>query len=172
MKSIVRCAIIAFALVAGSGAVQAMDTAAYKGMAEETIREVLSGKFSDIDKTLARQEKLIALGVAEAQEFAAKAPEHAKLMQLTVSNVDAMKKMSPEELEEQWGDGGKAFQAAGFDLDKLNQFGAVRSHTDVIIHPATTYVLFSQYKKTGDKVLLDQAKSELTEVLEHLQHLQ
>lgn len=165
----------AFALVAAlaapAAAAQAMDTVAYKTQVEETIREVISGNFPSIDKTLARQDELIKIGIAGAREFAEEKPEYAKLMQLTIGNVDAMKKLEPEQLEEQWGDGSEAFKAAGFDVTKLSQFSAARSHTDTIIHPTTSFVLLSLYKKTGDKALLEQAKSELVEVLEHLQHL-
>jgi hypothetical protein len=164
----------AFALAAALAApfaAQAMDTVAYKTQVEETIREVISGNFPSIDKTLARQDELIKIGVEGAQEFAVEKPEYAKLMQLTIANVDTMKKLDPEQLETQWGDGAEAFKAAGFDVTKLNQFSAARSHTDTIIHPTTSFVLLSLYKKTGDKALLEQAKSELVEVLEHLQHL-
>jgi hypothetical protein len=171
MKQSIRALTLAIALATPVVAAQAMDTVAYKAEVEETIREVISGNIPSIDKTLARQDDLIKIGIVGAEEFAVEKPEHARLMQLTIANVDAMKKMAPEQLEEQWGDGSEAFKTAGFDITKLNQFSPARSHTDTIIHPTTTFVLLSLYKKTGDKALLEQAKLELVEVLEHLRHL-
>jgi hypothetical protein len=171
MKHSIRAFALVVALAAPVVAAQAMDTVAYKAQVEETIREVISGNFPSIDKTLSRQDELIKIGIEGAQEFAVEKPEYAKLMQLTIANVGAMKKMAPDQLEEQWGDGSEAFKAAGYDVTKLSQFSAARSHTDTIIHPATTFVLLSIYQRTGDKALLEQAKSELVEVLEHLKHL-
>jgi hypothetical protein len=171
MKQSFRALALVAALATPVVAAQAMDTVAYKTQVEETIREVISGNFPSIDKTLARQDEIIKIGVEGAREFAVDKPEYAKLMQLTIANVDTMKKMELEQLEAQWGDGAEAFKAAGFDITKLSQFSAARSHADTIIHPTTSFVLLSLYKKTGDKALLEQAKSELVEVLEHLQHL-
>jgi hypothetical protein len=63
MKQSIRALTLAMALVAPVGDAQAMDTVASKVRVEETIREVISGNIPSIDKTLARQDELIKIGI-------------------------------------------------------------------------------------------------------------
>ncbi len=148
----------------------AMDVASYKSIAKNTIKEALSGSISDIDKLIADQEKLVALGVQGCKDYAKKDSKYEKLMTLVVDNADKMKAMSLEEIEDKWHNGGTLYDN-GIDFDAIDHFGPAISYMDAVVHPATTYIVLTQYKKTKDADLLSQVKDELSEVLEHMDHI-
>lgn len=149
----------------------AMDISGFKKIANATIKEALSGSIADIDKLIADQEKLVAIGVEGCKEYAKKDPKYAKLMKIVVSNADKMMAMGLDEIEEAWHEGG-VLADNGIDFEAIDHFGAALSHMDAVVHPATTYIALKEYKKTQDGELLEQVKDELSEVLEHLGHIE
>jgi hypothetical protein len=146
----------------------AMDIATYRRLASQSVRELLGGRIEHVEDLLARQERLMQLGVQGCQEFAQAQPKFAPLMALTAADQPAMTRMSVEELEDAWGDEGKRGDGVGMPLSGLGQFSLERDYLDTVVHPATAYVLVRDYRKTGRKQDLERAKGELEEVLEHI----
>jgi hypothetical protein len=87
-----------------------------------------------------------------------------------IDNVENMKRMTLEEIEDQW-HSGKHMRSKGFDLDKYDHFGELFSLMDSIIHPVTSYIALKDYKVTRKADLLGRASAELIEVLEHIDHI-
>lgn len=148
----------------------AMDVSGYKKIANATIKEVLSGSVKDIDKLIADQKKLVAIGVAGCKEYAKTDPKNAKLMKLVISNADKMMAMGLDEIEEAWHEGG-VLAENGIDFEAIDHFSPALSHMDTVVHPATSYIALMEYKKSNDADLLEQVKDELSEVLEHVGHI-
>lgn len=170
MKSyLVRLLLSVFIISCIATAAEAMDKKAFKAMAKDTIRQTLSGNIGDIDKLIATQNKLFAIGVQACKDHAKASPKDAKLMNLVVKNAEKMKAMNLEEIEEAWHEGG-VLEENGIDFDDIDQFSAAGSYMDTVVHPATTYIALKEYKKTGDEELLEQVKDELSELLKHLEH--
>ena len=169
-KAIVRTILVALFLVGFVSTASAMDKAGFKEMAKDTIRQALSGSISDIDGLIAQQEKLVAIGVQGCREYAKASPKDAKLMNFVADNAEKMKAMTLDEIEAAWHDG-EALKEIGLDFDSIEHFGAALSHMDTVVHPATTYIALKKYKETKDEDLLEQVKDELSEVLEHLTHV-
>jgi hypothetical protein len=149
----------------------AMDVAGYKLIANATIKEALSGSVKNIDKLIADQKKLVEIGVAGCKEYAQKVPKDAKIMKLVISNANKMMAMTLEEIEPAWHEGG-VLGENGIDFDAIDHFSPALSHMDTVVHPATTYIALKEYKKSKDGDLLEQVKDELSEVLEHLDHVE
>lgn len=171
MRRISSKAILTLLLVLFSfSAAQAMDLATFEKIANATIKEALSGSIGDIDKLIEDQKKLVKIGVEGCKEYAKKDPEHAKLMNLVTDNAEAMMAMSLDDIEEAWHEA-EFLTENGIDVDSIEHFSPALSHMDTVVHPATTYIALKEYKKTGDKDLLEQVKDELSEVLEHTSHL-
>ncbi len=159
--------VLSIMLVSGASAA---DMASFKKMTKNTIRQAISGSISDIDKLIATQVKMLDIGVQGCKEYAQKSPKDAKIMNLVVQNAEKMKAMTLDEIEDAWHEGG-VLKKNGIDFDKIDHMGAALSHMDTVVHPATTYIALKEYKKTKDEDLLDQVKDELSEVLEHLDHI-
>ena len=151
---------------------QAMDFATYNKLTNEAIKELVEGKIPDVKASLARYEKLMAIGIEGAKERAKAAPEDAKLMELVISSAPAMKAMKPEELEEAWGDEGKAGDAIGKPLKSIDQFAMTRNYLDTVVHPARAYTFLTDYANTKNAQDLVEAKGELNEVLEHVKKIE
>lgn len=148
----------------------AMDIATFEKITNNTIKQVLSGDPGDIDALIADQEKLIAIGIKGAQDYAKEAPEYAKFMNLVIDNADKMKAMTLDEIEPAWHDG-EFITASGIDFEAIDHFSKALSHMDTVLHPATAIIALREYKSFKDPDLLEQVKDELSEVLEHLDHL-
>lgn len=148
----------------------AMDVAGFTRLAQFTVKQLNTGLVGDIDDLIAKQEQMIQLGIDGATDYAQKNPEHAKLLRTVVANADAMKKMTLEEIEAQWHEGAY-LKKRGMDPEKLDHFGAVSNLMDAVIHPATSYICLTLYKKSGDSELLARANAELVEVIEHVAQL-
>eukprot|EP01037_Dinobryon_pediforme_P012900 gene12900-13001_t len=171
LKQFATAAIALLALALPPTASWAMDVATYKSLVDETLKELVSGKITDIDTTLHRQEKLMEIGKTGCAEYAGKEPKYAKLMEAVVADADGMKTMSPDNLEAAWGDEGSRGETFGIPLKSLDQFSKTRSYLDTVVHPATAYIWLQQYKTKKDKQALERAKGELKEVLEHLKKI-
>ena len=154
-------------------AANALEKETFTAIAKETITQALSGSISDIDGLIAKQAKLVALGVAGCQKYANSTsdPVHKKIMELVIRDAEKMKSMDLDSIEEHWHEGG-ILAAEGIDMDKLGQSSEVISLMDTVVHPATSYIALKEYKKSQDSDLLDQVKDELDEVLHHLEQIQ
>lgn len=160
---------IAIALGLSASSSFAMDKTAYIAIADEVIKLALSPN-PDADQLIAKQEALIELGKKGCLEHAAAAPADATLMNFVASNADGMKNLSLDEIEEGWHDYG-ALDAAGIDHSSYDHFGPVVGLMDSIVHPATGIIAAREYKATQSQDYLFQIKDELSEVLEHLEHV-
>ncbi len=158
-----------FGLLLASPA-SAFDKMAYRSLIEAVTKEIILGKFENFDAALARLDDATAIAKIAAKERAAAVPADAKLMEFSIAAPDAIKKTAVDKLEEDWGDGAKAFERAGFKRGAADQFKAAESYSDMVVHPMAAWVYLTAWKKAPSAGLLDQAKNELIEVLEHLKH--
>ncbi len=149
----------------------AFDVDAYKATVTESVRELLTGTIADPAASLARQDKLIAMGVEACKENAKENPADAKIMELVIASAEGMKAMTPDQLEAKWGDSGDAGDAVGVPLKSLDQFSKTRNYIDVVVHPARAYTFIKDWQTSKSKQALAEAKGELGEVLEHSEKL-
>lgn len=148
----------------------AMDTEGYIKIANHTINEANGGFISNINKLIAMQEKLIEMGVQGSKDYIKKHPEHADVLGEVIANAENMKRMTLEEIEDQW-HMGKHMASKGYDLEKFDHFGPLFSLMDSIIHPATSFISLNEYKRTRNTEFLSRASGELIEVVEHVKHI-
>jgi len=151
-------------------AASAFDRAAYEGLIGSVAREIVTGKFADLDATLKKLDEAAAIATVAARERAAAVPADAKLMEFSISAPALIKKTPVDKLEEDWGDGAQAFLRAGFKRSNADQFKATESFSDLLVHPSTAWVYLTAWRQAPSAALLDLAKNELVEVLEHLKH--
>lgn len=133
-------------------------------LAEGAIKAVVEDKV-DADKMMANMDKLLMIAVNECKELA----EHGKgvkYMNLIVANAEKMKTMTLDEIEEAWHDG-EILKANGINLDDFGHYSPIINAGSAAVHAATSYIIFKEYKKTGDKESLDAIKDELGHILEH-----
>lgn len=148
----------------------AMETDRFRSIVADTITQVESGTV-DADALIELQEQLVAIGVDGAREYAAASPENAQLMTFVADSATDMVAMDLNSIEAAWHDG-EALEEIGVSIDDLDHFGAAISHMDAVVHPATAIIALREYKASGDKGYLLQVKDELSEVVEHLSHLE
>ncbi len=150
---------------------QAFDLEQYRQLANHTVRQMETGVAGDIDALIASQEQLMVLGIDGGVNYLADhGNDDTRPLQLVILNAEKMKELSLEEIERLW-HGGEFLAAKGIDQNKINHFGTMMNLMDSIIHPATTYLLLKEYKRTGDPSLLARVRAELIEVLEHANHI-
>ena len=148
----------------------AFDKMAYQTLIESVAKEIVVGKFENLDVALKRLDDATALAKVAAKARATAVPADAKLMEFSIAAPDAIKKTSVDKLEEEWGDGAKAFERAGLKRVGADQFKAAESYSDLLVHPMTAWVYLTAWKSAPSAALLELAKNELVEVLEHLKH--
>ena len=148
----------------------AMQTAEFKAIVTDTIAQIESGDV-DVARLIGLQEQLIAIGVAGAREYAATSPGDALVMNFVADSADRMVAMDLDGIEEAWHEGA-ALNEIGVDIESLDHFGPVISHMDAIVHPATAILALREYGSTGDRAYLLQVRDELSEVVEHLTHIE
>lgn len=142
----------------------------YKRLAQNTIEQAQKGTISNIDELIEQQAKLVQLGVEACNEYGKKHPKARRILDLVTSNAEMMKQLSLSEIEEKWHHGGE-LKKNGYAV-KEDHFGAVGNLIDAVIHPATTYIALTHYKRDKKPEHLDQVIAELSEVLVHIQHLE
>ena len=147
----------------------AIDLDRYEKIARQTIEQIDSGTVN-VDRMMADQEELVKLGVAACREYAAAEPIKAKMMNIIADNSDEMKSLTLEEIEKKWHEGG-VLQENGIDTSAFDHFDKSMCYAEMVIHPATVCICLNEYKKTGDKTHLDQAKAELSEVIKHVKYV-
>jgi hypothetical protein len=163
---VLRCLL----LLCFATATEASTLSDYKQLAEDTIRKIQSGKVNDIDQLIAQQSRLIQLGVKACEEYAQQNPQSQNILDLLVSNVEVMKHLTLDEIEEKWHKGGE-LEKSGYTV-KDDHFGTLGNLIDAVVHPATSYIALNDYKGDGDNSHLQQVIAELSEVLLHLHHLE
>lgn len=162
-------AAVVAASVTAATAAPAMDTDRFRAIVAETIGMIGEDPV-DLPRAIALQRELIGIGVEGARAFGAESPEDAALMTLVADNAEAMTAMSLDEIEEAWHDGA-ALSEIGLDFDSLDHFGPAVSHMDAVVHPATAIIALHAFEETGDRSYLLQVRDELSEVVEHIGHL-
>ena len=150
--------------------VNAMDVKGYIKIANHTVQEANGGFISNINQLLTMQERLIEMGVDGSKEYIKKHPEHADVLGEVIIHAESMKRMTLDEIEDQW-HMGKHMASKGYDMEKFDHFGPLFSLMDSIIHPATAYISLKEYKRTRNTDFLARASGELIEVIEHVKHL-
>jgi len=168
-KSAGLAAVFVFSLGNMSGAI-ALDKERYLELATATIKKADGGFVSNVHKLIKQQEELIKIGVEGAKAYIVTHPEHADLLNEVINNADSMKRMTLDEIEDQW-HMGKYMKAKGYDLDKFDHFGELFSLMDAIIHPATSFISLKEYKRTRNVDYLARASAELSEVIVHVKHI-
>ena len=151
-------------------AANALDVESYENLANNTIRQMNSGVVGDIDAMIAIQEQLIILGMEGGINYLQKSPKGGTPLKLVIENAESMKSLSLDEIETLW-HAGEYLKNKGIDQEKIDHFGPMMSLMDSVIHPATSYLLMKEYKRTGNPDLLVRVKAELYEVLEHIKHV-
>ena len=159
-------------VVTGPSFADAADLAGYSKIVSESVQTFISGKVEDVKGLIAKQDAAIEIGIAACKEYAAKKPEAAKLLNHVIASVPKMKQMSAEQLEQAWGDEGNAGDEIGAPLSKLDQFSMVRNHLDLVVHPARARAFLMEYASTKSRGVIDEAKAELVEVLEHAKKIE
>ncbi len=149
----------------------ALDDKMFHKLADYTIRQVDMGIIGDIDALLAIQEQLINIGREGGAEYLKSGKEkNPEALRLVLENAEKMKNLSLDEIETLWHEG-NFLKSKGIDIHEIEHFGVMNNLMDAVIHPATSYILIKEYKKTGNSDLLQQVKAELIEVLEHIRHI-
>lgn len=166
MKTISITAVAA--LLTATSAV-AMDLDRYRTIVGETIKGTESESV-DVAHLIDLQEQLVSMGVQGAREYGVEAPEQAQLMNFVADHAGDMATMSLDEIEAAWHEG-EALQEIGVSIDDLDHFGRAVSHIDAIVHPSTAIIALRDYGESGDRVHLLQVRDELSEVVEHLGHI-
>ncbi len=170
MNKVITILVTLFVL-ATSPSLFAIDVAKYTSIVNETVHATLQGGAIDVDALISKQKQLIALGVAGCKERASSNPEDSDVMNAIVANATTMQSMSLDEIEDAWHDFGY-LKSKGIDPEsRYEHFAAVISLMDSVIHPATAVIALQEYKKDGDSDHLDQVRDELSEVLEHIKHV-
>ncbi len=147
-----------------------MDTEKFAATATEVIRESMKGEGADTQKMLQQLEQLIEMGIASSKAYAAATPEFNKMLTLVVDQAEAMQSMSLDQIEEEWHEFGY-LSRNGIDAESIEHFGPAISLMDSIVHPATSVIAIRTYQQDKDDEYLEQVKAELSEVLEHLKHI-
>lgn len=167
-----RCTLALMLSMLAITTAHAMDFKTYNALTNDAIKELVTGKIADVDATLKRYETLMELGAEGVKERAKATPEDAKLMDLVLVSMPAMKQMKPEQLEEAWGDEGSAGDAIGRPLKTIDQFAQTRNYLDSVVHQARAYTFVKQWSTSHDPQALAEAKGELVEVLEHVRKIE
>jgi len=148
----------------------ALDVETFNKLANDTIKQMNMGVVGDIDAMIAIQEQLMVIGLEGGIDFLQKGAKNPRPLMLVLENAEHMKELSLDEIEHLW-HAGNFLKSKGIDPDKIDHFGPMMSLMDTVIHPATSYLLIKEYKRTGDADLLVRVKAELFEVLEHVKHI-
>lgn len=160
----------AIAMTSSAQMTHALDVEQYEHLANNTIRQMNSGVVGDIDALIAVQEQLMVLGMEGGIDYLQKNPKGGTPLKLVIENAENMKSLTLEEIEALW-HGGEFLKKKGIDPEKIDHFGPMMSLMDSVIHPATSYLLIKEYKRTGNPDLLARVKAELFEVMEHIKHV-
>ena len=167
-KFIVKSVLVSALCVGVVAIANAADFSKFKQLAEDTMKEVNGGSVGDVDKLIKMQEEMMAIGVKACEEYAAKRPDDAKMLNLVATNADKMKGMSLTEIEAQWHEKG-FLKSQGIDSALLEEKSLTGSLMDTVVHPATAIIALNDYKKSKDKALLEQVNDELKEVVHHVE---
>lgn len=148
----------------------ALDIETFNKLAGDTIKQMNMGVVGDIDALIAMQEQLMIIGLEGGIAYLETGVKNPTPLMLVLENAESMKSLTLDEIENLW-HGGNFLKSKGIDPEKIDHFGPMMSLMDSVIHPATSYLLIKEYKRTGNPDLLVRVKAELFEVLEHVKHV-
>lgn len=170
IKPLIGSTAICFMVLAFCSNVYAGELSEYKKLAQYTIEQAQKGKISNVDDLIEKQAMLVQMGVDACNNYGKKHPKARRILELVTSNAGAMKQLTLSEIEEKWHHGGE-LEKNGYTV-KEDHFGDVGNLIDAVIHPATTFIALSHYKRDNKPEYLEQVVAELAEVLVHIQHLE
>ena len=148
------------------------DAKGYTKVAKKSIGACISGDV-DAEKMIADMVHLVELGIAGCEEHMEEEETPAQektLMEIVAAQAKTMSSLSLAKIEELWHDGGYA-KSKGIDIHGYDHFAEVMCHYDAVVHPATVIICLQEYQKDQNEEHLEQIKDELSEVVEHLKHL-
>jgi len=151
---------------------QSADKATYEKTAHEAVKALSTSPLADVDGWLSKMDMLSKIGLDYCREVGAKDAKAKKYLDFIVANVEKIKATDFAKFEDEWGDSGAGFKAAGIDTAEFEQTGAAASAGDSVLHPLAALATLREYKKTKSADLLKKASEELEEVLGHLKHLE
>jgi hypothetical protein len=163
---------LVLAMGLGSVPARAFDMAGFKIKLETTKAEVATKTLADSKATLGRLDDMIKIGMTGAKEFGDRQPKYAKLMAAVIADAETMKSLTDAEIEAKWGEQGTGGDVAGIPLKSLGQFDDTRAAMELIVGPAHASILVKKWETAQKARWLDQARDELTELGEHLKHVQ
>lgn len=162
---------ILFSLGLSTSHAETEDWHHFEKMANQTIKAVKRGHPKDVEQLIRLQEHLMEIGISACKNYARANPQDAQMFHLVVNNAENMKALSLNEMKQQWH--AKRFLLShGIAVDKLHQNSTTGSLVDSVVHPATAYIALREYRRTGDKALLQQVRLELSEAVIQLTYLQ
>ncbi|MFH1076097.1 MAG: hypothetical protein V1753_04545 [Pseudomonadota bacterium] len=175
MKKFVSLLCVSLLVVCGVAGVVFADDAKwdhtkYLELAKDTMAKIIGG---DMDGAISQLDTLTDIGVAGAKEHISEAdtPDNEKkIMQEVIDNHEQMGSMSVEDIEKEWHEGGH-MKAKGVEISSFDHYSEVMCHYDAVIHPITAAICLKGYKKSSDKEMLEQAKAEIEEVIQHVEKL-
>lgn len=144
--------------------------AEYKNVTNSVIEAIVTENVADMTGLINKLNKATEIGINFAKETAVKEPSGARLLGFLVDNVENIRKNSLEDIETNWHHGGE-YTKAGINFDNFAQTSHVMSANDSVLHPITAILALNEYQKTQDPTYLEQAQSELEEVMEHINHV-
>lgn len=147
----------------------AADTATYEANMNEVVKAIASGTV-DVDALVAKLDAATAIGVEMAKEVAAKDAKGKPLLDHLIANLDKVKGATLESVEHDWHHG-HAFKDAGIDHDGFDHYGAVIGAKDAVVHPITAAIALKSYKADKNAEHLEQAQSEIEEMLGQLKYV-
>ncbi|MFZ4806901.1 MAG: hypothetical protein ACOYLQ_06545 [Hyphomicrobiaceae bacterium] len=171
-RILMRLATVATLALALTVPAQAADKATYAQTARDGIKAMATGSLADVDGWASKMEALSKIGLDYCREVGAKDAKAKKYLDFVVANVEKIKATDFAKFEDEWGDSGAGFKAAGIDTAEFDQTGAAASAGDAVIHPLAALAALREFKKTKSADLLKKASEELEEVLGHLKHLE
>jgi|TARA_B110000091_G_scaffold46064_1_gene50411 hypothetical protein len=170
LKKLSTAVVLSSSLLSSVVAAEVMDTVKFTAIAKQVIQESFKLEGADVDGMLANSKVLVAMGVAASRAYATNHTEHAELLTLTADAAGDMVKMDLDEIEEAWHEFGY-LNGHGINAEEIEHFGVAISLMDTIVHPATVIIALNEYKQDPDSDYMDQVRDELSEVLEHLKHV-
>lgn len=148
----------------------AADQEKYLRLANESHQELASGKISDVNALIKKQEQLVAIGVAFCRKYAAIHPEHERFLLLVADSAKDMAQMTPDEITRKWYRG-ELPKSLGIEHNHKDHFEEVTNLMDLVVHPSYVIIALKQYKNKPDSALLKRAKYEMGELIAHAEIL-
>ncbi|MDH5328223.1 MAG: hypothetical protein OEZ68_09055 [Gammaproteobacteria bacterium] len=142
----------------------------FRSITSSAITTLRSDKPIDIDRLIRMQEQLMQLGIQACSDYALTHPQDAHIIKLVIDSTNTMRNLTLAQIDSQWHTR-QALLDRNIEPEKIEHFSLIGDLMNTIIHPATAYIALVKYKKTRDKQLLQRAEQELSDLLQHLDHI-